>query len=272
MSLAINTNIASENAVRLLDRSSRDMATSMERLTSGLRINNTADDAAGKAVATAMTSQIRGTDMAIANSNIGISLIQTVDGASEEVVNMLHRMRELAVQSANGTYSTTQRAQMNVEVEALRNEITRISETTEFNGTTLMDTGSDVIIQAGWEAGTNNTITIPLASMKAADLAVTGNVKAVSAATDLMGKVDAALDTMATARAGFGAVQNRLEFTIANLQNSNENTRDARGVIQDADFAKESANLARTQVLQQAGMSMLAQANQTAQNVLALLR
>ena len=146
MAMVINTNMASENAVRLLDRSSREMSTSMERLTSGLRINKTADDAAGKAVVTAMTMQIRGTDMAIRNANDGIGLVQTVDGAAEETVNMLHRIRELAVQASNETYNSAQRSQMNIEVSQLRTEINRIASTTKYNGVKVMASNNIISI------------------------------------------------------------------------------------------------------------------------------
>ena len=158
MSMVINTNMASLNAVRMLDVSSRDMSTSMERLTSGLRINRTADDAAGKAVVTAMTTQIRGTDMALRNTNDGISLVQTADGAAEEVVNMLYRIRELAVQATNETYNSLQRSQMNIEVSQLRIEINRVASTTKFNGVKLLASSNIVSIHSGWETDDDNTL------------------------------------------------------------------------------------------------------------------
>jgi flagellin len=270
--MVINTNMASKNAVRMLDVSSRDMSTSMERLTSGLRINRTADDAAGKAVATAMSTQVRGTDMAIRNANDGISLVQTVDGAAEEVVNMLQRIRELAVQSTNDTYNSAQRGQMNVEVSQLRVEIDRVAATTKFNGVTLLNSSKVVSIHAGWETGSANSLKISLQKMTASSLGVTGTIQTQASALGMMSQVDVALASVSNTRAGFGAMQNRMEYTISNLQNVNENITAARSQIQDADFAKESANLARTQVLQQAGMSMLAQANQATQSVLTLLQ
>ena len=272
MSMVINTNMGSENAVRLLDRTSKEMSTSMERLTSGLRINRTADDTAGKAVANTMTAQIRGTDMAMRNANDGISLVQTVDGAVEETVNMLFRVRELAIQSANETYTSVQRDQMNLEVSQLRTEIDRISDTTKFNGINLMNSANVISIHAGWETAVDNTMKISLKNMAASALGVIGTIRTAASALGVASQVDAALASIATTRAGFGALQNRMEYTISNLQNVNENITAARSQIQDADFAKESANLARTQVLQQAGMSMLSQANQSTQNVLSLLR
>ena len=272
MSMVINTNIGSENAVRLLDRSSREMSTSMERLTSGLRINKTADDAAGKAVVTGMDTQIRSTDMAIRNANDGISLVQTVDGAAEETVNILRRIRELAVQSSNETYNSVQRSQMNVEVSQLRQEINRISETTKFNGITVMASSKIISVHAGWETASANTMKISVHTMNASALGVLGTIETQASAIGVMSQVDNALESIGTMRAGFGAMQNRMEYTISNLQNVNENIMSARSQIEDADFASESANLARTQVLQQAGMSMLSQANQQTQNVLGLLR
>lgn len=272
MAMVINTNMGSENAVRLLDRSSREMSTSMERLTSGLRINKTADDAAGKSVTVAMTSQVRGTDMAMRNANDGISLVQTVDGAAEETVNMLHRIRELAVQSANETYNTAQRSQMNVEVSQLRLEINRIASTTKFNGVKLMASSKVVSIHAGWETASQNTMKISLKTMNASALGVTGTIQTQASAIGVMSQIDTALESVSKTRAGFGAVQNRMEYTISNLANVNENIKGARSQIQDADFARESTMLARSQILQQAGMSMLSQANQSQQNVLSLLR
>ncbi|WP_335930357.1 flagellin N-terminal helical domain-containing protein [Thiomicrospira sp. S5] len=272
MSMVINTNIASVNAVRLLDQSSREMAVSMERLTSGLRINRTADDAAGKAVVTAMTAQIRGTDMAIRNVNDGISLVQTVDGAAEETVNMLYRIRELAVQSANETYNSAQRSQMNIEVSQLRIEINRIASTTKFNGVKLMASSNVISIHAGWETASQNTLKISLKSMNASALGVSGRILTQASALGVMSQVDVALKSVAKTRASFGAMQNRMEYTISNLQNVNENIMAARSRIMDADYAAESANLARTQVLQQAGMSMLSQANQMTSSVLSLLQ
>ncbi|KUJ75478.1 flagellin [Thiomicrospira sp. XS5] len=272
MAMVINTNIPSENAVRLLDRSSNEMSTAMERLTSGLRINKTADDAAGKAVVTGMTAQITSTDMAIRNANDGIGLVQTADGAAEETVNMLYRIRELATQSANETYTSAQRSQMNIEVSQLRQEINRIASTTKFNGVKLMASSNVVSIHAGWETDAMNTLKVSLKTMNASALGVLGTIQTQASALGVMSQVDKALVSVAKTRAGYGAMQNRMEYTISNLQNVNENISAARSRIEDTDYATESAELARTQVLQQAGQSMLAQANQQPQNVLSLLR
>ncbi|RME55763.1 flagellin FliC [Candidatus Parcubacteria bacterium] len=273
MAMVINTNMASENAVRLLDQTSRSQKTSMERLTSGLRINHTADDAAGKAVVTKMDSQVKGTDMAIRNANDGISLAQTMDGALEEAMNLLQRMRELAVQMGNATYTSAQRADAQREVSQLQIEISRIGATTKFNGTNLLNTTSTMSFHVGWEQAAVNEITLSRVNLSAGartydSVNVTTQAKAISS----LSMLDKDISALAKARAKIGAVQNRLEHTIANLQNVNENIKTARSQIQDADFARESANLARTQVLQQAGMAMLSQANKNSQQVLSLLR
>ena len=316
MAMVINTNMGSLNAVRLLDRTSGEQTTAMERLTSGLRINRSADDAAGMAVAEGMTSQIRGTDQAIRNATDGISMVQTLDGAAEEVVSMLQRMRELSVQSLNGTYSSENRLQMDQEVEQLLTEIDRVAVTTKFNEVQVMQnvstTGSilsaapdSINVHAGWETGTDNKIPISLGNFNTglsgsagganvfgyfthysnqvaggAQVAIsvrasafsTIDITTVSAASAAIMKVDGALSNINTLRSKWGALQNRMESTISNLSNVNENMNAARSQIMDADFARESADLARTQVLQQAGMSMLSQANQQSQNVLQLLQ
>ncbi len=273
MAMVINTNIGSLNATRQLDSSNRDLAVSMERLTSGLRINSAADDAAGLAVATNMTTQIIGTDMAVRNANDGISMAQTIDGASEEMTNMMQRQRELAIQSLNGTYTAENRAAMNAEFDALSAELGRIASTTKFNGVAIMNTAVSTNLQVGWEdnaADSINLTTIAGSAIATAVAAVGVDTSANAAAAITV--LNAQLSTLSTARSGVGAVQNRLEYTVANLQNLSENTSAARSAIQDANFAKESADLAKNQVLQQAGMSMLSQANQASQNVLSLLR
>lgn len=273
MAMVINTNIASLNATRQLDLSSREQSVAMERLTSGLRINSAADDAAGLAVATKMTSQIMGTDMAVRNVNDGISLAQTIDGASEEMIDMMQRQRELTVQSLNGTYTNGNRASMNAEFDALSAELTRISSTTKFNGVSVMDTQAQVNIHAGWEDNAADSIVVTAIG----GTAIAGAVSAVGIDTSAnaaaaLTVLDTQLSTLTSQRSAVGAVQNRLEHTVANLQNISENMNASRSTIMDANFAEESAKLARTQVLQQAGMSMLSQANQQSQNVMSLLQ
>ena len=276
MAMVINTNMASENAVRLLDHVSRSQKVSMERLTSGLRINHTADDAAGKAVVTKMDSQIRGTDMAIRNAQDGIGVVQTLDGAMEEAVNMLQRIRELAVQMANDTYTSAQRLDAQYEVSQLKIEISRIGQTLKFNGTALL-TGSNagLSIHAGWETAKANEISIPLVSLTRTNTNLSfggANVSTQASALKTVSRMDRDISYLNIARAKWGAIQNRFEHTINNLQNVNENIKASRSRIQDADFARESANLARTKVLQQAGMAMLSQANQQSQQVVQLLK
>ncbi|MEA1988238.1 MAG: flagellin [Pseudomonadota bacterium] len=272
MAMVINTNMGSLNAVRLLDVSSRDQATAMERLTSGLRINSAADDAAGLAVSESMTVQIRGTEMATRNANDGISLIQTIDGAIEEVSSMLQRMRELTVQSLTETYTDANRDQMQLEFAELDAEIVRVGETTKFNGISLLEgTNATIAIHVGWEDGANDHIDVTTADVTG--LASSGGSVATAAlAATALGNLDTDITAINDARSTWGATQNRLESTVSNLQNVTENMKAARSQILDTDFATESANLARTQVLQQAGMSMLSQANQSSQNVMQLLQ
>lgn len=274
MAMVINTNIGSENAVRLLDRSGRSMQTSMERLTSGLRLNHSKDDAAGMAIVTGMDSQIRGTSQAIRNANDGIGLVQTMDGAMEEVVGMLQRMRELGVQSMNGTYNSANRQQMNTEYKQLTSEIHRIGLTTAFNDTMLFDgTVTTVSLHVGWDVGSNNKIHISTTNVDTIATTVSGqSLTTATAASKAVGVIDNQLSAINTTRAKWGALQNRLDHTISNLQNVNENLMASRSRIQDADYAAESANLAKYQVLQQAGMSMLSQANKMPQNVMQLLQ
>lgn len=402
MAMVINTNMGALNANRILDQTGRESSVASERLTSGLRINSAADDAAGLAIATKMQSQIGGTDMAIRNANDGISLAQTIDGATEEVVNMLQRMRELGIQSMTDTYSDENRSQMDAEYQQLKAEIDRVSATTKFNDQNIMDTDGTFNIQAGWETtgkdqigvntmnmatsaigdqfewdavtmaaptgfdatgdqlalninatiGTTTGLTVDYGEsvngvevrtnqqaneamafkinndatliaegtfaevdsagvltlknstgdLAATDLAnnssdfsngtVAGAIGAIALdadsfvasgidTTDITSKenaklsvdsIDTALTNINEYRANVGASQNRIEYTISNLSNVSENMSAAKSSILDADYAKESAALARTQVLQQAGMSMLSQANQNSQNVLSLLR
>ena len=274
MSMVINTNIGAMNAVRIMDQTSREAATAAERLTSGQRINGASDDAAGLAIATKMDSQIRGTEMAINHANDGVSLVQTLDGASEEVVEMLQRMRELAVQSTSGTYTDNDRAHMDTEFTALAAEITRIGQTTEFNDTNILGSGAGTTdIQVDWQDTTNGKISITTFDFES--LGATASAFSLGTAGSAGGtlvKIDSAIKGLGDQRAEWGATQNRLEHTINNLQNVNENMTAAKSRIVDADFAAESANLAKTQVLQQAGMSMLAKANQAPQQVMQLLQ
>jgi flagellin len=273
MAMVINTNMQAINATRMLDQTSRQMSTSAERLTTGLRINSAADDAAGLAIATRMSSQINGTDQAVRNANDGISLVQTMDGAAEAVSDILQRMRELAVQSSNGTYTNADRELMDTEYEELAAEVTRIGKTTSFNGTVLFSSGTGADIIADWKDTTNGKVTITFANLQSVGTALTAaTVSTAAGAGTAITTIDTQISALNTKRAGWGAVQNRLEYTVANLQNVSENMTAARSQIQDADFAAETANLARTQVLQQAGMAMMSKANQNAQMVTQLLQ
>ena len=279
MGMVINTNIGSENAIRLLDKTSRSQAISMERLTSGARINGSKDDAAGLSIVTNMNSQVKGLGMAVRNANDGIAMIQTMDGAVEEVVNMLQRQRELSIQAMNGTYTSAQRSDMQTEFSQLTEEINRVASTTKFNGISVFATSTieNIGFQVGWENGGANRIgSGSLGGISFSDIALslatpsfTGSAGDISVT---VGALSGIISTIQTTRARWGAVMNRLDYSVNNLQNIDKNIRAARSQINDTNYAVESANLARTQVLSQAGMSMLSQSNQSSQNVLSLLR
>ncbi|MGZ3429566.1 MAG: flagellin N-terminal helical domain-containing protein [Caldimonas sp.] len=267
MSLTINTNINSLNAQRNLSTSQNSLATSMERLSSGLRVNSAKDDAAGLAIADRMNAQIRGTNVAIRNANDGISLAQTAEGALATVTDALQRMRELAVQAQNGTNGTSDRANLDTEYQALSAEITRIAAQTKFNGTAIIGAGAGAqVFQVGANNGDTLTITTTAVTTVAGDLTTSGNASTAVAA------LDTKLDAITTNRATYGAAISRFGMAISNLGITSENQTAARGRIMDADFASETANLSRAQILQQAGTAMVAQANSQPQGVLALLR
>ena len=267
MPMTINTNVVSLNAQRNLSMSQSSLATSMQRLSSGLRVNSARDDAAGLAIAERQNAQIRGINVAIRNANDGISLAQTAEGALATITDALQRMRELAVQAANGSNSTGDRLNLDTEYQALSAEITRISAQTKFNGTAIVGPSAGAqVFQVGANAGDTLTITTTAVAT------VAGNVSTVGGATTALGAIDTALNTINTDRATYGAAMSRFSMAIQNLQISGENQSAARGRIMDADFAAETANLSRAQILQQAGSAMVAQANQLPNQVLALLR
>ena len=275
MAMTINTNMASLNAQRNLSKTQGLMNLSIQRLSSGLRINSAKDDAAGLGISTRFVSQIRGLNQAVRNANDGISQLQVAEGAMQEVTNILGRMRELAVQSANtSTYDdTTDRASMQNEVDQLVEEIGRISDSTEFNGVNLLKTAGTLTFQVG--ANNGQTISVALVAITTAATSLDIATASVGTATDagaLLHTIDGALDVVSGARGSMGAVQNRLESTIANLMNVSENMSAANGRIVDADFAAETANLTKQQILAQAGTAMLAQAKQLPQMVLQLLQ
>jgi flagellin len=279
MSLSINTNSMSLNAQRNLANTQSSLATSMQRLSSGLRVNSSKDDAAGLAIAEAMTSQVRGQAVAIRNANDAISFAQTGEGALGSISGMLQRMRELAVQAANGTNDSDARTNLQTEFAQLQSEITRTTDATSFNGTAVLKQSAAVVFQVGADASTaSNTISISGVDMTtgAVSTAIGGSTSVSgSDATNALAaitSIDSAIKAVTTARATFGAAQNRFDNAIGNLRTSVENQSAARGRILDADFATETANLSRVQVLQQAGTAMLQQANAMPNSVLALLR
>lgn len=266
----INTNTSALRAQNGSRMANQSLQVAMERLSTGKRINSAKDDAAGLAIASSMTSSIRGMSQAIRNSNDGISLAQTAEGALSEVTNMLQRVRELAVQSASGTYSDDDRANLQAEVAELTAQITDITDNTKFNGVTVFGTADvGIDIQTGANSGDQTTLTV-----KGFDLssAVASDISTAAGAGTALTNVDAGLKAVATTRASLGAAQSRLESTVNNLTSSVTNLSDARSRIEDADFSSETTNLAKAQILSQASTAMLAQANQSAQGVLSLLR
>ena len=277
----INTNVQSLNAQRNLAASSGSLSTSMQRLSSGLRVNSAKDDAAGLASAERMNAQVKGMNVAIRNANDGISLAQTAEGALAKIGDNRQRMRELAVQAANDTNGSTDRTALDEEYKALANENERVITSTEFNGQKLL-TGSGGAsgvfnFQIGANSDADNQISVTTNNIgssmgsntqgSAATLGTTG-----TSARTAMDNLDTAIDAVTTARSKFGAAQNRFSTVISNLQVAAENQAASRGRIMDADFATETANLSRGQILQQAGTAMIAQANQLPQGVLSLLR
>lgn len=266
MASVINTNIASLNTQRNLAASQSALNTSLQRLSSGLRINSAKDDAAGLAIATKMDSQIRGQQVAIRNANDAISYAQTTEGGLGKQTDAIQRMRELAVQSANATNTSADRTNLDAEFQELVSEVTRLNTATKFNGTEVFGTAANV-----YQVGADTADTISVAAT-ATTTGATGAITSVSGAQAAITAMDTALTAANTARAKLGAVQNRFESVVSNLQVSVENQSAAKSRIMDADFAAETANLTRGQILQQAGTAMLAQANSLPNGVLALLR
>lgn len=274
MASTINTNLVSLNAQRNLGASQSSLATSMQRLSSGLRVNSAKDDAAGLAIANRMDAQVRGMNVAIRNANDGISLAQTAEGAIGKVSDMLQRMRELAVQSANATNGAADRTNLDAEFQQLGAEITRTISSTKFNGTAILAGGAGAqVFQVGANNGDTVTITTTDLSAAATITAVTGGgITTAALSNTALTNIDAALTTVNAERATYGAAQNRFDTIVSTLQVASENQSASRSRIMDADFAQETANLSRAQVLQQAGNAMVAQANQLPQGVLALLK
>jgi flagellin len=294
----INTNTAATLTANALAKNERAMATSMERLSTGLRINSAGDDAAGLAISSRMTSQINGLNQAVRNGNDAISMLQTADGALVEVTNMLQRMRELAVQAASGTAGSTDRAALDTEFDALRTQVEATANNTQWNGVNLLDgsVGSSGLVAFQIGSNASQTISFTFEDFNYADdsatshplgaLDTTGDgtdnntglnnanidIGSTGNHTTTLHGLTSAIDNVNTERAKIGATINRLEYAVDNLANVSQNTSASRSRILDADYAAETTELARTQIIQQAGTAMLSQANQAAQSVLALLK
>ena len=289
----VNTNVNASIAQNALTRNDRAMNTAMERLSTGQRINSASDDAAGLAIASRMTSQIRGLDTSIRNANDAISMVATADGALIEVTNMLQRMRELALQAANGTTTSDDRNYLSLEYENLLKEIERIAQNTQWNGGDILDgtvngTSGTVIFQVGANGG--QTISVNFGNAGSATVAATGSgmtgaihsaaanlssntaASAITRGTSAVTAIDKAITEVNSQRATFGAVVNQLTYAVDNLSNVQVNAEASRSRVMDADYARETSELARTQIIQQAGTAMLAQANQLPQTVLSLLQ
>jgi len=273
MGIRINTNVSSLNTQRHLAKSSTEFQKSMEKLSSGLRINRAGDDAAGLAISENLKADIRALDQASRNAADGISLIQTAEGSLDEVSNILLRMKELAEQSLNGTLSDTDRGYLNAEYSALTSEIGRISDGVDFNGVKLLDgTGGSVAIQVGIGTAASDSVAVDLSTdLDASGLGLSATIDSSSGATNAMGEIDSAIATITSARSDFGAVQNRLESSIRNINMTSENLAAANSRIRDVDIASETSRMTSYQILQQAGVSMLAQANMSSGLAMSLL-
>ena len=279
MALVINTNVASLNTQRNVSNSQSLMAQSMQRLSTGLRINSAKDDAAGLAISQRMTSQINGMNVAIRNSNDAISMMQTTEGAMATIGDNVQRIRDLAVQSANGAISNSDRTSLQNEVDQLTAENNRLVTSVKFNGNKVLDgtMGATVDFQVGANSGDKITVDFTKFDMSAlnsasASTASLVDISTAAAAATALTNMDTDIGTINTARAATGAYQNRFQAVVSNLQTSVENTSASRGRITDADYAAESASMTKTQILQQAGVAMLSQANSMPQSVLSLLR
>ena len=278
----VNTNVSASLSQAALAKNERALGSAMESLSTGSKINSAADDAAGLAMASKFTSQIKGLDMAVKNANDGISMINTAEGALNEVTNMLQRMRELAVQSSNGTMTGDDRTYLNKEYQQLDKEIDRLEKNTQWNSTNVLDgtVGSSGTVtfqvSANFTAGSggaasNDVVQVNFGNL-ATDTASLGDVSTISNANTAVGALDTAIKAVNEQRATFGAASNRLEHAVDNMSNVRVNAEASRSRIEDTDYAKTTSELAKAQIIQQAGTAMLAQANQSAQSVLSLLR
>jgi flagellin len=276
MGLSVYNNVEASNAHRLLSNTNAQLSKSMERLSSGLRINRAADDAAGLAVSEGMRSQIRGMNVASRNAQDGVSMVQVADGALGNVGDMLQRVRDLAVQASNGTLTDSQRMNLDTEVQQVLTEIGKTGTDTEFNGIKILagsvaTAASAVTLQVG--ANASQSIAFTIATVSASDLGISGiAVSTAASASAAIASLDAAINTVTTNRANLGAIQNRLESTINRLGMTSENVQAAESRIRDADMASEMIDFTKNQILQQSGTAMLAQANQAPSSILSLLR
>jgi flagellin len=276
MGLRIYNNVEAQNAHRQLQATNGKLSDTMERLSSGLRINRAADDAAGLAVSEEMRTQIRGMKVASRNALDGVSLVQVADGALSGVNEALQRVRDLAVQAANGTLTDLQRGNLDQEVQSIIAEMARVASDTEFNGVKILSgsvatAASAITLQVG--ANGSQVIAFTVATMTASDLGISGlSVSTAASATSAIASIDAAIRTVNSQRASMGAIQNRLEQTISRLELTSENLQAAESRIRDADMASEMIDYTRNQILQQSGTAMLAQANQAPQSILQLLQ
>ena len=276
----INTNVSALNAQNVMTKNTRSMSATMEQLSTGSRINSAKDDAAGLAIGQTQTSQIRGLNQAVRNLNDGVNLLQTAEGALTETTNMLQRMRELAVQSASGTYSTTQRSYLATEFLALGSQIEKIASETTWNGYTVLTgttggtTAGTFSFQSGQTSG--QTIDVAIGAMTLSALGITATssagISTAASASAAIASIDSAINTVNSQRATIGAAVNRMTYAADNLTNISANTSASRSTIMDTDYATASTNLSKTQIIQQAATAMLAQANQQPQSVLSLLK
>ena len=271
----INTNINAIRAANASTSATKMLGTAMERLSTGKRINSAKDDAAGLAIATSMTAQVKGMSQGIRNGNDGISLAQTAEGALSETTNMLQRVRELAVQAASGTYQTSDRNAMQSEVTNLTQQVADVLANTKFNGNALFSTtaGTNKTFDIQTGANSGDTVTLTSTAIDGTNISATAlDVTTAANATTTIDNVDLALADVNATRASLGAGQNRLESAINNLTNNVTNLSDARSRIEDTDYSAETTQMAKAQILSQASTAMIAQANQSQQNVLTLLR
>jgi len=272
----INTNVASLYAQQAIAANSNNLSQAMQQLSTGKRINLPSDDAAGNAIVNNMTSQIAGLNQAVRNANDGISMLQTAQGATNEVATILQRMRELAVQSANGTYGSTDRTGLDAENTQLKNELSRIASVTKWNNIALLPAGGsglNVTFQVGYGSASADHVTVSFSgSITASGLGISAALTSASGATSLIGQIDTAIGTLNKIQGSLGAVSNRLQLTADELTNTSTNLSQSQSRIQDTDYGEATTNLARAQVIQQAATAMLAQANQQPQLVLALLK